>query len=94
MSQAGVVTMKAMVQRLNRRLERDSKVLRSPRGDVQVRQLLHRRHDPQRRGPRQAQPETAGGERRESGSVAFTPLCKVRFGSVLAVRKLQRSRHT
>jgi hypothetical protein len=34
MSQAGVVTMKAMVQRLNRRLERDSKVLRSPRGDV------------------------------------------------------------
>jgi hypothetical protein len=26
MSQAGVVTMKAMVQRLNRRLERDSKV--------------------------------------------------------------------
>jgi hypothetical protein len=34
MSQAGVVTMKAMVQRLNRRLERDSKVLRSPRGDA------------------------------------------------------------
>jgi hypothetical protein len=34
MSQAGAVTMKAMVQRLNRRLERDSKVLRSPRGDV------------------------------------------------------------
>jgi hypothetical protein len=27
MSQAGAVTMKAMVQRLNRRLERDSKVL-------------------------------------------------------------------
>jgi hypothetical protein len=34
MSQARIETMKAMVQRLNRRLERDSKVVRSPRGDV------------------------------------------------------------
>jgi hypothetical protein len=36
MSQAGVVTMKAMVQRLNRRLERDSKVLRSPRALISM----------------------------------------------------------